>query len=78
MSLATYDFDGFTISLYKDEQEEWLAHFQEMPNISGFGDSTESALEALKNAWELTKEYYLSQGEPIPIASKREKILTNF
>jgi len=29
-------FDGFSISLYKDEDGDWLAHFVELPNISAF------------------------------------------
>lgn len=77
MSLTNYNFDSFTISLYMDEQEDWLAYFQEMPNISAFGDTPQEALEELKTAWELTKEYYLSQNKPIPIPPKREKILVN-
>ncbi len=77
MSLTNYNFDGFTISLYMDEQEEWLAHFQEMPNISAFGDTPQEALEELKTAWELTKEYHLSQDKPIPIPPKRKKVLVN-
>ena len=70
MNLENYDFDGFTISLYRDEQAEWLAYFQTLPNISGFGDTPLSALESLKNAWELTKDYYREQGKPIPTVSK--------
>jgi len=58
MSLTNYNFDSFTISLYMDEQEDWLAYFQEMPNISAFGDTPQEALEELKIAWKLTKEYY--------------------
>jgi predicted RNase H-like HicB family nuclease len=77
MSLTNYNFDNFTISLYMDEQEDWLAYFQEMPNISAFGDTPQEALEELKTAWELTKEYYLAQGLSIPIPPKREKILVN-
>ena len=77
MSLTNYNFDSFTISLYMDEQEDWLAYFQEMPNISAFGDTPQEALEELKTAWELTKEYYLSQGLSIPISPKREKVLVN-
>jgi predicted RNase H-like HicB family nuclease len=57
-----------------DEKEEWLAYFQEMPNISAFGDTPQEALEQLKTACELTKEYYLSQGKSIPISPTREKI----
>lgn len=72
-----YNFDDFTINLYMDEQDEWLAHFQEMPNISAFGDTPQEALESLKIAWELTKEYYLAQGISIPIPPKRDKTLIN-
>ncbi len=43
MSLENYYFDGFAITswrcaiaLYMDEQGDWLAHFQELPNISAF------------------------------------------
>lgn len=74
MCLNNYNFDGITISLYKDEQDEWLAYLQEMPNISAFGDTPQAALEELKNAWELTKDYYLSQGQPIPIPSKLSSV----
>ncbi|MDJ0581393.1 type II toxin-antitoxin system HicB family antitoxin [Crocosphaera sp.] len=45
MSLENYDFDGFVINLYVDEQGDWLAHFQALPNISAFGDSPQEALE---------------------------------
>ena len=55
MSLENYNFDGFVINLYVDEQGDWLAHFQELPNISAFGDTPEEALEELKMAWELVK-----------------------
>jgi predicted RNase H-like HicB family nuclease len=58
MSLDNYNFNGFTISLYVDEQGDWLAHLQEMPNISAFGDHAIAALEELKLAWELVKEDY--------------------
>jgi predicted RNase H-like HicB family nuclease len=52
------DFNGFTINLYVDEQGDWLAHFQEIPSISAFGDTPQEALEELKLAWELVKEDY--------------------
>lgn len=58
MNFSNYNFDGFTISLYVDEQGDWLAHFQEMPNISAFGDTPQQALEELKEVWELVKEDY--------------------
>ena len=38
MSLDNYNFDGFIINLYVDEQGDWLAHFQEIPTVSAFGE----------------------------------------
>ncbi|MFB2891480.1 type II toxin-antitoxin system HicB family antitoxin [Aerosakkonemataceae cyanobacterium BLCC-F50] len=73
MSLNGYNFDGFTINLYVDEQGDWLAHLQEMPNISAFGDTPQQALEELKEAWELVKEDYQEKGKEIPVAPARKK-----
>jgi predicted RNase H-like HicB family nuclease len=56
MSLENYDFDGFTINLYVDEQGDWLAYLVEMPNISAFADTPSSAMEELKIAYEMVKE----------------------
>ncbi|PSB09627.1 hypothetical protein C7B62_12630 [Pleurocapsa sp. CCALA 161] len=74
MSLDNYNFDGFIINLYVDEQGDWLAHFQEIPTISAFGDTPQEALEELKNAWELVKEDYQDKHREIPIAKSRLKI----
>ncbi len=74
MSLENYNFDGFVINLYVDEQGDWLAHFQEMPNISAFGDTPEEALEELKIAWELVKEDYREKKIAIPVATNRIKL----
>jgi len=75
MFLENYDFDGFVINLYFDDQGDWLAHFQEMPNISAFGDTPQEALEELKIAWELVKESYQNRQEPIPLAASRQVVL---
>ena len=75
MSLENYNFDGFIINLYVDEQGDWLAHFQEMPNISAFGDSPQEALEELKFAWELVKDDYKERNMEIPVASNKQKML---
>lgn len=74
MSLDNYNFDGFMINLYVDEQEDWLAHFQEIPTISAFGDTPQEALEELKTAWELVKEDYRAKHQEIPIANSRLKV----
>ena len=76
MSLENYNFDGFVINLYVDEQGDWLAHFQEIPTISAFGDTPQEALEELKIAWELVKDDYQAKNREIPVASNRRKIFT--
>lgn len=75
MSLENYDLDGFAIALHVDKQGDWLAHFQELPNISAFGDTPQAALEELKIAWELVKEEYQEKQREIPVASCRQKVL---
>lgn len=74
MGFSNYNFDEFTINLYVDEQGDWLAHFQEMPNISGFGNTPQQALEELKEAWELVKEDYQEKGKKISVAPGRKKL----
>ncbi len=71
MSLENYNFDGFIINLYVDEQGDWLAHFQEIPTISAFGDTPQQALEELKIAWELVKDDYREKHREIPMASNK-------
>lgn len=67
------EFDGFSIELFEDDDGEWLAHFEELPNVSAFGSAPEDAIRELKEAWKIMKESYLSHNEPIPIApAKRE------
>lgn len=66
------EFDGFSIELFRDEDGDWLAHFEELPNISAFGDTPQDALLELKEAWEATKESYASHNEPIPLAPARK------
>lgn len=71
--MSREDFDGFSIELFQDDEGEWLAHFEELPNVSAFGETPESALRELKEAWEAMKESYRKHDEQIPIApSKRE------
>jgi predicted RNase H-like HicB family nuclease len=68
-----YDFDGFTLNLYVDEEGDWLAHFVEMPNISAFSDTPSSAIDELKVVWEMVKEDLGAKGLPIPISPRKEK-----
>jgi predicted RNase H-like HicB family nuclease len=72
-----YDWDGYTINLYLDEQEDWLAYLVEMPNVSAFGNTPEEALDELYEAWEAIKDCYLEDGETIPVAPKRQKLIPN-
>ena len=72
------EFDGFSIELFKDEEGDWIAHFEELHAVSAFGSSPEEALEELKEAWNLTKESYLSHNEPIPIAPSQKKYSGQF
>lgn len=60
-------FDGYTVNMFLDEDGEYLAHFVEMPNVSAFGESPESALKELATAWEGVKESYQKHDEPFPV-----------
>ena len=61
-------FDGFSITLFQDDDGDWMAHFAEMPNVSAFSDTPDQALVELKEAWEGIKESYRENGEAIPLA----------
>ena len=61
------DFDGFSVILLQ-EAGEWLAHFSELPNVAGFGDTIEQALVDLHETWDVMKETYARYREPIPVA----------
>lgn len=66
-------FDGFAIELFLDEDNEWLAHFEELPHVSAFADSPEEALKELDIAWSEVKKSYIAKGEEVPqsIVNKR-------
>ena len=65
------DFDGFMVNVFFDEDGDYLAHLVELPNVSAFGATPAEALDELKTAWELMKECYQEDGEPIPKAPSR-------
>ncbi len=75
---VNYDWDGFTINIYLDEDEEWLAHLVELPNVSAFGDTPELALNELYVAWEGMKECYREDKAEIPIAPSRREYSGQF
>jgi len=66
-------FDGFTVSLHLDEDNDWVAHFQELPTVSGYGKTSDEAIEELSIAWQLMKESYEKRGEPLPISPTRKE-----
>jgi len=72
------EFDGFSIELFKDDEGDWLAHFEELPHVSAFGSSPEEALEELKEAWEAMKESYLSHNAPLPVAPAKKEYSGQF
>ena len=65
------DFDGFMVNVFFDEDGAYLAHLVELPNVSAFGPTPAEALRELKIAWELMKECYQKDDEPIPKAPSR-------
>ena len=66
------DFDGFMINVFFDEDGDYLAHLVELPNVSVFGATPSEALAELKTPWELMKECYQADGEPLPQAPSRK------
>ena len=67
------EFDGFSVNLILDDENEWVAHFVELPGISAIGETAEEALTELKSAWEGMKESYRKHKEPIPIAPTQKE-----
>ena len=65
------DFDGFMVNICLDEDGDDLAQLVELPNVSAFGPTPAEALDELKTAWELMKECYREDGEPVPKAPSR-------
>ena len=65
------DFDGFMVNVFFDEDGDYLAHLVELPNVSAFGATPAEALDELKTAWELMKECYQADDEPLPQAPSR-------
>ena len=72
--MKNYEFDGFTVNLFLDEDGDYLAHFVEMPNVSAFSDTPEGALRELAVAWQGVKESYQKHDEPIPQSPSREDV----
>jgi predicted RNase H-like HicB family nuclease len=73
MEASNDRYDGFTVNLFKDEDGDWVAHFNERPEISAFDTSPEGALRELDIAWEVVKQAYLTDGAPVPVAPSRKQ-----
>jgi len=62
-------FDGFSINLHLDEEGDWLAHFEELAQISAYSSvDVEDALRELQIAWEAYKTSCRQHGDPVPVA----------
>jgi predicted HicB family RNase H-like nuclease len=66
-------FDGYAVELFRDEDNDWLAHLVELPAISAFGPTPEKALKELDTAWAAAKESYAERGVEIPVAPARRR-----
>lgn len=66
MNSTTHDFNGFSINIFRDEEGDWIAYLVEIPSVSAFADSPQTALNELILAWEGVKESYRKHGEEIP------------
>jgi len=51
-------FDGYSVELFLDEDNDWLAHLVELPGISAFGSTPVRALKELDVAWAAAKESF--------------------
>jgi predicted RNase H-like HicB family nuclease len=64
-ALLAQDFERFTIQLFLDEDNNWMAFFVELPEVSTFGETTEDALKELRAAWALVQASYRDENESI-------------
>ena len=71
-------FDGYGVELFVDDDNDWLAHLSEMPEVSAFGPTPEKALSELATAWRLVKESYKQEGRPIPVPRSRRQYTGQF
>lgn len=71
-------FDGFTVNIFLDDDEDYVAHFVELPEISAFGKTHEEALAELASAWEGVKLISGEERKPIPIAPSRREYSGQF
>lgn len=73
-----YSFNGFSINLFQDNDQDWIAHFVELPNVSAFAETPEEAILELKTAWDLFRESCYKHLHPVPIAPTRRNYSGHF
>jgi predicted HicB family RNase H-like nuclease len=73
MFAAKDRFDGYGVTLFQDDDGDYLAYLTEQPNISAFSHTPEWALDELATAWKLVKEEYAAEGIPVPVAPSRRE-----
>jgi predicted RNase H-like HicB family nuclease len=56
-------FDGCTVELLLDDDNDWLARLVEFTGISAFGPSPKQALKELEVAWTAAKESFANRGQ---------------
>jgi predicted RNase H-like HicB family nuclease len=61
-------FDGYGVTLFQDDDGDFLAHLTELPNVSAFGATPVDALNELATAWAAVKEDYAEEGTPVPVS----------
>ena len=71
-------FDGYTVTMFLDDDGDWLAHFVELPEVSAFAATPEQALDELAQAWTGVRLSYEKHGEPVPLAPSRKRYSGQF
>jgi predicted RNase H-like HicB family nuclease len=65
-------FDSYSVELFLDEDNDWLARLFELPGISAFGPTHGKALKELEVAWEAAKESNAGRGLAFPAARRSD------
>jgi predicted RNase H-like HicB family nuclease len=73
MSAAKDRFDGYGVTLFQDDDGDYLAYLTELPNISAYSHTPEWALDELATAWKLVKEEFAVEGKPVRVPPLRRK-----
>ena len=66
-------YDEFTVGLFRDDAGDWVAHFNELPEISAFGHSPEAALQEPTQLGGRRTKCTDEEGTPIPRAPAKKE-----